>query len=89
MFKVFWAAFLTVFLAELGDKTQLATLLLAAKSSQRFWVFLGAALALVSTTALGVLAGKLLGEHLPLRFIRLVSGGLFIFLGLLILLGRW
>ena len=75
--KAFWATFITVFLAELGDKTQLATFLLSAKSSQRWLVFAGSALALVATSALGVLAGKFLGEHLPLKIIRYVSGGAF------------
>lgn len=88
MFSTFWTTFLTIFLAELGDKTQLATLLLAAKSSHRWLVFLGAALALITTSALGVLAGKLVGEHLPLNLVRYVSGALFILLGLLILWGK-
>ncbi len=88
MFNTFWTTFLTVFLAELGDKTQLATFLLAAKSSHRGLVFLGAAVALVTSSALGVLAGKLVGEYLPLSWIRLASGILFILLGLLILWGK-
>ena len=87
--KFFWATFLAVFLAELGDKTQLATLVLASKSQNRLLVFLGAASALVLASALGVLAGKLVGEHLPLRYIRLVGGGLFIILGLAMLWGKF
>ncbi len=86
--KYFWATFLAIFLAELGDKTQLATLILASKSQHRFLVFLGAATALVLTSALGVMAGKLLGEHLPVRYVRLIGGGLFILLGLAMLWGK-
>jgi len=88
MIRAFFTAFLTIFLAELGDKTQLATLALAAREG-RFWpVFLGAALALVLATALGAAAGKFLGDLLPLRTIRIISGALFVLLGLLILWGK-
>ncbi len=86
--RVFLTAFLTVFLAELGDKTQLAALGLAARE-KRFWpVFLGAALALVLSSALGVAAGRLLGEVLPLKFIRWGAGMLFILLGALMIWGK-
>ncbi|QJA06968.1 UPF0016 family protein [Thermosulfurimonas marina] len=86
--KTFLAALITVFLAELGDKTQLATLALAAREG-RFWpVFLVAALALVLAAALGAAAGKFLGELLPLRYLRILSGGLFVLLGILILWGK-
>ena len=88
MMQAFLTALITVFLAELGDKTQLATLALAAREG-RFWpVFAGAALALVLAAALGAAAGKFLGEALPLRLMRIVSGGLFILLGLLIFWGK-
>ncbi|WP_246167920.1 TMEM165/GDT1 family protein [Thermosulfurimonas marina] len=88
MMKTFLAALITVFLAELGDKTQLATLALAAREG-RFWpVFLVAALALVLAAALGAAAGKFLGELLPLRYLRILSGGLFVLLGILILWGK-
>jgi putative Ca2+/H+ antiporter (TMEM165/GDT1 family) len=56
--KVFATVFGTVFLAELGDKTQLATMLFASKSTGGLWmVFSAAAAALVLTTAIGVAAG--------------------------------
>ncbi len=86
--KYFWATFLAIFLAELGDKTQLATFVLASKSKHRFLVFLGAASALVLTSALGVIAGKVVGEHLPLRYVRLAGGVLFILLGIAMLWGK-
>ena len=55
---VLLTTFTTVFLAELGDKTQLATLLLSAQSGQPWVVFLGAALALISSSLVGVLVGR-------------------------------
>ena len=55
---VFFSTFITIFLAELGDKTQVATLLLSAESQSPVTVFLGAGLALVSTSLIGVLLGK-------------------------------
>ncbi|NPA49313.1 MAG: TMEM165/GDT1 family protein [Thermodesulfobacteria bacterium] len=86
--KLFWATFLAIFLAELGDKTQLATLVFAARSENRLIIFFASALALVFASALGVLAGKLLGDHLSLRYVRLIGGGLFILLGIAMLLGK-
>lgn len=56
-FMVFSSTFLTIFLAEMGDKTQLSTLLLAAESGSPWIVFIGAALALISTSLIGVLIG--------------------------------
>ncbi len=86
--KTFLAAFMIVFLAELGDKTQLAALGLAAKEKSFWSVFLGTALALVVASALGVALGRLLGETLPLRVIRFGAGFLFILLGVLMLWGK-
>ncbi|MEM1366802.1 MAG: TMEM165/GDT1 family protein [Cyanobacteria bacterium P01_H01_bin.15] len=61
---VFSSTFLTIFLAEMGDKTQLATLLIAAESRSPGLVFLGATLALVSTSLVGVLIGYWLAQKL-------------------------
>ena len=55
---VMLSTFTTVFLAELGDKTQLATLLLSAQSGQPWLVFVGAALALACSSLVGVLVGR-------------------------------
>ncbi len=87
--KLFWVTFLTIFLAELGDKTQLATLVLSAKSANRWLIFAGSAGALVLAAALGVLAGKFIGEHLPVKFLKISSGLVFIGIGLAILLGKF
>lgn len=79
-------AFGTVFVAELGDKTQLAALALAADGRSKLAVFAGASLALVVTTALAVLAGDLLARWIPPRALHRGAGGLFILLGAWMLL---
>jgi putative Ca2+/H+ antiporter (TMEM165/GDT1 family) len=77
--------FAAVFLAELGDKTQLATLSLAAGASSRWAVFAGSALALVTTSALAVLGGDLIARWLPPVWIKRAAGALFVVLGVLFL----
>jgi putative Ca2+/H+ antiporter (TMEM165/GDT1 family) len=79
----FVTAFVTVLLAELGDKTQLATLALAAGGHARWLVFLGAALALVTSSALAVLVGSALGQVVPTLWLRRSAGVLMIALGAL------
>lgn len=61
---VFSSTFLTIFLAEMGDKTQLATLLISAQSQSPWVVFAGAAMALIATSLLGVLIGYWLARRL-------------------------
>ena len=62
--KVFFTVFLAVFIAELGDKTQLATMLFAAdKDVSRTTVFVAASLALIVATAMGVLAGSIITQY--------------------------
>lgn len=61
---VFSSTFLTIFLAEMGDKTQLATLLISAESKSPWIVFAGAAVALIATSLLGVLIGYWIARHL-------------------------
>ena len=78
---LFASTFTTVFLAELGDKTQLATLLLSAQSGRPLLVFVGAALALVSTSLVGVLLGQWLSRHVPPRQLERLAGGLMLILG--------
>lgn len=88
-FRLFATVFATVFVAELGDKTQLATLLYASDASHpKLTVFAAAAAALVLTSALGVLAGALLSEHVNPKLLRWVAGGGFIAVGLWVLLAR-
>jgi putative Ca2+/H+ antiporter (TMEM165/GDT1 family) len=86
--RLFATVFATVFVAELGDKTQLATLLYAADAAHpKLTVFAASAAALVATSALGVLAGGLLGELVSPRALRWVAGLGFIAVGLWVLLG--
>jgi putative Ca2+/H+ antiporter (TMEM165/GDT1 family) len=87
--KLFATVFVTVFVAELGDKTQLATLLYASDASHpKFTVFAASAVALVLTSALGVLAGSLVAEHVNPKVVRWVAGMGFIAVGAWVLLAR-
>jgi putative Ca2+/H+ antiporter (TMEM165/GDT1 family) len=81
-FKVFASIFAVVFIAELGDKTQLATMLFAAdKEVSKLTVFLASSAALVVAAALGVLAGSLLAGYLNERVLAWVAGTGFIVIG--------
>ena len=75
-------SFSTIFLAELGDKTQLATLMLSAQSGRPLIIFIGAALALISTSLLGVLIGQWIANNLPRQSFTVVSGIIMLSLGL-------
>jgi putative Ca2+/H+ antiporter (TMEM165/GDT1 family) len=86
--KTVFSTFALVFLAELGDKTQLMTVLLSAQSKTRLSVFAGAALALMAATVVGVLLGASITHILPIRHIKLGAGLVFIVLGILLVLGR-
>jgi len=76
--KIFATTFATIFLAELGDKTQLATMSLAATTQSRVSVFAGAALALLAASAAGVIAGALIGRSFPEKWIHRAAGVAFI-----------
>ena len=78
----FLTTFTTVFLAELGDKTQLAALLLSAESGRPVLVFVGASLALISSSLVGVLLGRWLSRVLPPQQLERLAGILMIGLGL-------
>ncbi|HEY8521353.1 MAG TPA: TMEM165/GDT1 family protein [Gammaproteobacteria bacterium] len=85
--KLFFTVFATVFLAELGDKTQLATLLFATKSpASLLTVFLAAAGALILTSALGVAAGAWLTHHVSPKLLTYAAGAGFIAIGVVTLL---
>ena len=79
---VFLTTFTTVFLAELGDKTQLAALLLSAESGKPVLVFVGASLALICSSLVGVLLGRWLSRVLPPQQLERLAGILMIGLGL-------
>ncbi len=86
-YRIALTVFVTVFIAELGDKTQLATMLFAADGKVSKWaVFLGASLALVLASGLGVLAGGLISQTVSEKALRIVAGSGFIAIGLWTLL---
>ncbi len=80
--KLFLTVFVTVFLAELGDKTQLATLVFAAQSGRVWAVFLGSALALITSSFMGAFLGAYISGYLSPKWIKLIGGSLFIIIGL-------
>jgi len=83
--KTLFSTFGAIFVAELGDKTQLATLSLAAGARTKWSVFAGSALALVATSAIAVLAGTAVTRVVPAHWLRRIAGGVFIVLGVLYL----
>jgi putative Ca2+/H+ antiporter (TMEM165/GDT1 family) len=87
--KLFATTFLTVFLAELGDKTQFAALGLAAGAPRLREVWVAVVLALSVAGTLGVVAGKWLAAWVNPGVLRWVSGFAFIAMGLWVLYGAW
>lgn len=85
--KLLASTYGAIFMAELGDKTQLATLALASGRS-RWAVFLGSALALVTTSALAVLGGDVVARVVPPHYIKRGAGVLFVALGVLFLIAK-
>jgi putative Ca2+/H+ antiporter (TMEM165/GDT1 family) len=89
MWKTFSAVFVTVFLAEIGDKTQLATLLFSADRDANKWiVFAGSAGALVLAAGIGVLVGAQLERFVRPQTLKLVAGIGFIAVGIWTMLSR-
>lgn len=87
--QVFWITLGTVFLAEMGDKTQLAALSMTADTRAPVSVFLGASIALCLATLLGVAFGGVLAQYVPQHLIKKAAGIAFITIGALILMGKW
>ena len=85
-FKVLLTTFATIFLAELGDKTQLATFAFSAETKSRVSVFIGSAGALVLTSLLGVLLGAAISRLIPPNFLKMGAGVLFVILGIWMIL---
>lgn len=86
--KVFVSAFSLIFLAELGDKTQLAAMAMAARSQSLLAVFLGAMAGFGLLTIIGVAIGGTLSKVVPELYVRIGGGLLFILFGILIILGK-
>ena len=89
MLRAFFTVFLTIFLAEVGDKTQLATILFASEAKTSKWlIFAAAALALVLAAAIGVLVGAQIERFVSPRTLKMVAGVGFIAIGIWTLLAR-
>ncbi len=86
--SAFWSTFGLLLLAEMGDKTQLAAITLAAKTGSPLSVFVGAALALALVSLIGVVVGALLGHYLPAELLQKVAAVAFIIIGGLMLWGK-
>lgn len=80
--KLFWTVFGSVFLAEIGDKTQLATMVFAGEAPGKRWtVFAAAAIALVLAAAIGVFAGEYLARFVSPRTLTRIAGAAFLAIG--------
>ena len=80
--SIFITTFTTIFIAELGDKTQIATLMFSAESGKPIIVFLGSSLALISSSIAGVLIGKWLSKKISPSKFALFTGALMILISL-------
>jgi putative Ca2+/H+ antiporter (TMEM165/GDT1 family) len=81
--KLLWSTFVLLFVAELGDKTQLAVICTSASSGCPRTVFLGATLALITVTLIGTLAGQVIARFVSPDLLRKGAGGLFALMGVL------
>ena len=88
--KSFLLVFGSIFLAELGDKTQLAVLSFSATQKSKLSVFIGAALALILTSLIAVVIGAVISQHVTeTKYIHRVAGIIFIGVGILMLSGKF
>ncbi|HOK39762.1 MAG TPA: TMEM165/GDT1 family protein [bacterium] len=86
-FKIFFITFFTIFLAELGDKTQLATIGFTVENNKyKLFVFLGAAFALILTSFIGVFFGSVITKYFPEKYIKFFSAILFLIIGIIMLI---
>lgn len=86
--KIIASTFITIFLAELGDKTQLASILMTSKTNKPVLVFIGTMLAFAVVTIIGVSVGGVITKFLPISFIKVGAAIAFIIIGILILVGK-
>jgi Ca2+/H+ antiporter, TMEM165/GDT1 family len=87
--RVMLTTFGIIFLAEMGDKTQIAAMTMAAEKKRPWAVFLGASLALAAVSAIGVAVGSALGHYLPVEWLKRAAGAAFIVIGILVLVGQF
>jgi putative Ca2+/H+ antiporter (TMEM165/GDT1 family) len=85
--RLFLIAFGMLFLAEMGDKTQLAVFTLVTQHKQPLPIFLGASAALVVVTLIGALFGNVVAKYVPQAVLQLIAGGLFVAIGIFVLWG--
>jgi len=86
--RTFLTTFGLIFLAEMGDKTQLAAITMAAQTRQPWAVFLGASLALAVVSLIGVLAGSALANYINAEYLHKAAAAAFIVIGILMLWGK-
>lgn len=86
--KIVISTFVIIFLAELGDKTQLASILMTSKTNRPVPVFIGTMLAFAIVTIIGVGVGSVITRFLPLQYIKIGAAIAFIIIGILILFGK-
>lgn len=88
MLKIIISTFFLVFVAELGDKTQITTMLLSAESDSRIGVFIGSAIALVCSSFVGVILGSLLNKYIPPMVIQKTAAVAFVVIGVLLFFNK-
>ena len=86
--KLFISTFAAIFVAELGDKTQLAALSLSAGSASKWTVFAASALALVATSAIAVAAGEVVSRYVSPLWLRRIAGVVFVAMGVIFLVRK-
>ena len=82
LLTLLFTTFITVFLAEMGDKTQLTTITLSSTTNKPLAVFLGSSIALILATLLGALAGGSIASLIPDFMLKLLSGMVFLIIGI-------
>lgn len=87
--RVLFTTFGIIFLAEMGDKTQLAAMTMAAQTKRPWAVFIGASVALAAVSALGVIVGSVIGDYVPLLWVKRIAAIAFIAIGVLMLSGKF
>ena len=87
--RVLLTTFGIIFLAEMGDKTQLAAMTMSAQTKKPWAVFIGASVALAAVSAIGVLVGSVAGQYIPLEWVKRVAAIAFIVIGVLMLAGKF
>ena len=82
LLTLLFTTFFTVFLAEMGDKTQLTTITLSSTTNKPLAVFMGSSIALILATLLGAVAGGSIANLIPAFLLKLLSGIVFLFIGI-------